>query len=38
MPEGGVLFSDGIEADGLDFRSGLEAVVDISPKRGLLLN
>ena len=38
MPEGGVLFSDGVEADGLDFRSGLEAVVDISPKRGLLLN
>lgn len=38
MPEGGVVFSDGIEADGLDFRSGLEAVVDVSPKRGLLLN
>ncbi|NZA25505.1 sugar kinase [Luteimonas sp. SJ-92] len=37
MPEGGVLFSDGIEADGLDFRSGLEAVVDLSDKRGLLL-
>ena len=38
MPEGGVLFSDGIETDGLDFRSGLEAVVDVSPKRGLLLH
>lgn len=38
MPEGGVLFSDGVEADGLDFRSGLEAVVDLSPKRGSLLH
>ena len=37
MPEGGVIFSDGIEADGLDFRSGLEAVIDLSPKQGLLL-
>ncbi|MEO6519601.1 MAG: sugar kinase [Pseudoxanthomonas sp.] len=37
MPEGGVIFSDGIEADGLDFRSGLEAVIDVSPKHGLLL-
>ena len=38
MPEGGVIFSDGIEADGLDFRSGLEAVIDLSPRQGLLLN
>ena len=38
MPEGGILFSDGIEADGLDFRSGLEAVIDIAEQRGHLLN
>jgi NAD kinase len=38
MPEGGILFSDGIEADGLDFRSGLEAVIDLSEQRGQLLH
>lgn len=38
MPEGGILFSDGIEADGLDFRSGLEAVIDIAEQRGRLLH
>lgn len=37
MPENGVIFSDGIEADGLDFRSGLEAVVEVHSKRGCLL-
>ncbi len=37
MPDGGVIFSDGIEADGLDFRSGMEAVIDIADKRGRLL-
>lgn len=37
MPEGGVIFSDGMEADGLDFRSGLEALVSIAPKKGRLL-
>lgn len=37
MPEGGVIFSDGMEADGLDFRSGLEAVVGIAPQKGRLL-
>lgn len=38
MPEGGVIFSDGIEADGLEFRSGLEAVIDLAEQRGRLLH
>ena len=38
MPEGGVIFSDGMEADGLDFRSGLEAVIDLAQQRGRLLH
>jgi len=37
MPEGGIIFSDGIEADGLEFRSGLEAVIDLAEQRGRLL-
>lgn len=37
MPDGGVIFSDGIEADGLEFRSGMEAVIDLAEKRGRLL-
>jgi NAD kinase len=37
MPEGGVIFSDGIEADGLDFRSGLEARIEVAPQRGRVL-
>ncbi|KRG43167.1 sugar kinase [Stenotrophomonas panacihumi] len=37
MPEGGIIFSDGIEADGLDFKSGLEAVIGLDPKSGRLL-
>lgn len=38
MPDGGIVFSDGIEADGLEFRSGLEAVVDVSPRCARLLD
>lgn len=38
MPEGGIIFSDGIEADGLEFRSGLEAVIDVAEQRGRLLH
>ena len=38
MPEGGIIFSDGIEADGLDFRSGLEAVIEVAEQRGRLLH
>ena len=37
MPESGVIFSDGMEADGLDFRSGLEATIEMASKRGVLL-
>lgn len=37
MPEGGVIFSDGIEADGLEFRSGLEARIEEAPQRGHVL-
>jgi NAD kinase len=37
MPDGGVLFSDGIESDGLEFRSGMEATIDLAEKRGRLL-
>lgn len=37
MPENGVIFSDGMEADGLDFRTGLESIIDIAPNRGMLL-
>lgn len=38
MAEGGTIFSDGIEADGLDFHAGLEATIDTSPSHGKLLN
>lgn len=38
MPEGGILFSDGVEQDALEFRSGFEAVVDFADHRGLLLH
>ena len=38
MPEGGIIFSDGIEADSLEFRSGLEAVIDLAESRGRLLH
>lgn len=37
MSENGVIFSDGMEVDGLDFRSGLEATVAVASERGLLL-
>lgn len=37
MPENGVIFSDGIEADYLDFNSGTEAVISLAEKRGFLV-
>jgi len=37
MPENGVIFSDGIEADALDFRVGMEATIRVDPSRGRLL-
>lgn len=37
MPENGVIFSDGIEADHLDFNSGAQARIGLSEKQGLLV-
>lgn len=37
MPENGVVFSDGIEADHLDFNSGTEARIGIAAKQGRLV-
>ncbi len=37
MPENGVIFSDGIEADHLDFNSGTEARIGVAAKQGLLV-
>lgn len=37
MPEGGVLFSDGIEADFLHFNSGTEAKIGVADRRGVLI-
>lgn len=37
MPEGGVIFSDGVESDYLEFNSGTEATVRIADKKGRLV-
>jgi NAD kinase len=37
MPENGVIFSDGIEADYLQFNSGTQAIVDVADKKGYLV-
>jgi len=37
MPEHGVIFSDGIEADALRFTAGMEATIGIAPTRGQLI-
>lgn len=37
MPENGVIFSDGIEADYLEFNSGIVAEVGIADKKGCLV-
>jgi NAD kinase len=37
MPENGVIFSDGIETDFLEFNSGTHATVTLAPKKGLLI-
>jgi hypothetical protein len=36
MPENGVIFSDGIESDYLEFNSGALAAIGVAEKRGLL--
>lgn len=37
MPENGVIFSDGIESDYLEFNSGTRATIGIGEKQGLLV-
>ncbi len=37
MPEGGVIFSDGVEADRLQFNSGACATIGIAQRRGYLV-
>jgi hypothetical protein len=37
MAENGVVFSDGVEADYLEFNSGTEARIGIAVKHGLLV-
>ena len=37
MPENGVIFSDGIEADRLDFNSGTEAQITVAERHGRLI-
>ncbi len=37
MPENGVIFSDGVEGDYLQFNSGIEATITIAEKRGHLV-
>jgi hypothetical protein len=38
MPENGVIFSDGIEADFLDFTSGITASISVADKVGQLVH
>ena len=37
MPTGGVIFSDGVEADHLDFNAGALATIGIAPERAQLV-
>ena len=37
MPENGVIFSDGIEADFLEFNSGAQATITVADKKGFLV-
>jgi len=37
MPENGVIFSDGIESDYLQFNSGTRALISVSEKKGFLV-
>jgi NAD kinase len=38
MPENGIIFSDGIEADFLEFNSGTEATISVADKKGHLVS
>jgi hypothetical protein len=37
MPEQGVIFSDGMEADHLRFTAGMEAVIGVCDRQGRLV-
>ena len=37
MPDNGVVFSDGVEADYLEFNSGTEATIGVADKQGVLV-
>jgi hypothetical protein len=37
MPETGVIFSDGIEADRLEFNAGTEARISVAERQGQLV-
>lgn len=37
MPENGVIFSDGVESDFLEFNSGIEATITVAEKKGHLV-
>jgi hypothetical protein len=37
MPENGVIFSDGLENDFLEFNSGVETTIKIADKKGMLV-
>ena len=37
MPGNGVVFSDGIESDAIEFNSGTEVTIEIAPKKGVLV-
>ncbi len=37
MPENGVIFSDGIESDYLEFRSGMQATITLAEKKGRIV-
>jgi hypothetical protein len=37
MAENGVIFSDGMEKDYLEFNSGTRAVIDVAEKKGCLV-
>ncbi|MFO1029091.1 MAG: hypothetical protein U1E70_28295 [Acetobacteraceae bacterium] len=37
MAENGVIFSDGMEADSLEFNAGTQATISVAPRQGLLV-
>jgi hypothetical protein len=37
MPENGIIFSDGIEADYLSFNAGVSARIEVAEKKGKLV-